>query len=60
MIVVVDTCPLIPTDIAELIAALAGHVVATLILFNNELAFFALAIVQITLEELNLMWIALS
>jgi hypothetical protein len=60
MIVVVDACPFISTDIAELIAAFASHMVATLIFFNNKLAFLTLTIVQVVLKELDFMRIAFS
>jgi len=60
MIVVVNTSPLISTDITKLIAAFAGHVIAPLILFNNKLAFFALTIVQVILKILNFMRITLA
>jgi hypothetical protein len=53
-------CPIISADVAELLTTATGHMVAPLILLNNELTFFALPIVQITLEKLDLLNIALT
>lgn len=48
------------TDIAKLISAFTGHVVAALVLFDHELALNTLAIMQITLEKLHLVLVAFS
>ena len=52
--------PIISADITELLTTAAGHMIATLILLNYELAFLALPIVQIALEKLNLVGITLA
>ena len=49
--IVVWRGPILSTDVAELIVAAAGHMVAALVLLNDKLAFFALTIVQLLLEE---------
>ncbi len=43
--------PIRTTDVAKLIVAAAGHMVAPLILLNYNLAFFALPIVQLLLKK---------
>ena len=40
-----------PTNIAKLIPAPASHVVASLVLFDNEFALYTLPITQITLKK---------
>ncbi len=51
MLVVMLGRPILPTDVAELIVAAAGHMVAALVLLNHSFALFALTIVQLLLEE---------
>ncbi len=52
--------PICPTNIAELISTSTSHVIAALIFLNDKLAFFALSVVQITLEKFYLLIITLS
>ena len=60
MIVVVDIGPVIAADVAKLVFASAGHLVAALVLLNDKLAFFALSVVQILLKVLNFVVVALT
>ena len=60
MVIIVYTSPSIATYIAELISTFTSHMIAPLILFYNELAFLALAIVKVGLEEMNLMKVAFT
>jgi hypothetical protein len=46
-------------DIAKLIFAPAGHMVASLVLLYNKAAFLALSVVQIILKKENFLSIAL-
>jgi hypothetical protein len=50
--------PLLPADVAELVLAPAGHVVAALVLFDDELALLALPVVQVALEKFDLLRVA--
>lgn len=52
--------PYCPADITELISTLAGHMVAALILLNDELALCTLTVVQITLKKLHLSLVAFT
>ena len=47
-------------NVAELITASTGHVVAALILLNHELALLALAVVKVILKKLYLVLVAQS
>ena len=58
VLVVVWGRPIGAADVAELIGASAGHMVAPLILLNHELALAALAIVKVPLKELHLVSVA--
>jgi hypothetical protein len=60
VVTVVSSLPICTTDIAELIATTAGHVVTPLILLNHNFALFALTIVQVVLEKVHLMLITQS
>lgn len=55
---IVSWVPISPADIAKLVLTSTGHMVASLILLYNEFALSTLAIVQIALEELHLMLVA--
>jgi len=52
--------PRFSTYVAKLILTPAGHVVAALVLFNDEPAFFALSVVQILLKKQDFLLVALS
>jgi len=52
--------PIRPTDIAELVAAPASHVVAALVLLDYEFTLFALSVVKVALEEFDLLAVAFS
>ncbi len=54
MVIVVWSRPDRPADIAKLISTFAGHVIAPLVLFDDELALDTLTIMQVTLEKLHL------
>lgn len=58
MVPIVSRGPLSSTYIAEVVAALAFHVIAALVLLNYHFAIFALPIVEIFLEEHQLLQIA--
>ena len=58
MLIVVRRRPVCAADVAELIGASAGHMVAALILLNHELALAALAIVKVQLKELHFVFVA--
>ena len=60
MISIVGWSPICPTYIAELISTSTGHVIAALIFLDDKLAFFALSVVQVTLEKFYLLIITLS
>jgi hypothetical protein len=60
MIAIVSRIPNRPADIAKLIGTPAGHMIAALVLFYNEFAFRALSVVQVALEELHLVGIAIT
>ena len=60
MVVVVSRIPFGPTNIAKLVAALAGHMVTPLDPLYHELAGLTLPIVQASLEKQNLLLVALS
>ena len=60
MVAIMRGSPALAADVAELVATTAGHVVATLVLFDNEFALFALPIMQIALKKHDLLAIAFS
>jgi hypothetical protein len=60
MIPIMGWSPSRTANVAELITASTGHVVAALILLNHELALFALAVVKVVLKELYLVLVAQS
>ena len=60
VVTVVDGFPVGAADVAELVAAAAGHVVTALVLLNHKFAPLALAVVQVVLEELKLLVVAQS
>ena len=59
MVAVVGTGPGSPADVAELVLAPTGHVVAALVLLNDEAALLALSVVQIVLKKLHFLLVAL-
>lgn len=60
MLIIVNTTPLVPANIAKVIPTATGHVTASLVLLDNELTFLALPVFQIVLEVLHFMEIAFS
>ena len=51
VVTIMSRCPDRSANIAKLISTPTSHVVASLVLFNYELALYTLPIVQITLEK---------
>lgn len=52
--------PVLSTDIAKLMFAPAGHMVASLIFFDDHFAFFALSIVKIAFKKSDFFSVAKS
>ena len=52
--------PVLPTQVTELMLAHTGHVVASLSSLNHVLALPALPVVQVVLEEVDLVFVALA
>jgi hypothetical protein len=52
--------PAVAAEVAELVLALAGHVVAALALLHDHPALAALAVVQVVLQEVQLVLVAFA
>jgi hypothetical protein len=60
MISVVLAIPGFPTDIAKLVLAPTGHMVAPLVLLNHEATLLALPVVQVILKKQHFLFVAVS
>jgi hypothetical protein len=57
MVAVMCRVPNCTADVAKLVSATAGHVIAALIFLNYKPTFFTLAVMQVVLEEFHFMFI---
>ena len=57
---VVYRFPISSADVAKLVAAAAGHVVATLVLLDNKPTSFASTVMQVLLEKFHFFLVAVS
>lgn len=55
-----SSIPVSTTNVAKLITTATGHMIASLILFDDKLTFLTLSIMKVTLKEENFMGIAIT